>query len=169
MRDIVKTKAFWAPKGMPWREKFWLKVDRRGPDECWEWLAGRSGDGYGALDINGRACSVHRLSWEIHYGDIPDGLCICHHCDNPLCVNPIHLFAGTHSENIADRDRKGRNVKQSGELNFNAKLTDAKVLEILSIEPVYGDQPIIARRFGVSQATISLIRIRKIWKHLGAD
>ena len=155
-------------KGTPWEERFWTKVDRRGVYECWEWTGGRTGNGYGALDIDGKMRTVHRLSFGIHYGDIPDGLCVLHHCDNPPCVNPQHLFAGTVSDNAVDMIRKGRGNRPFGERHHSAKLTDAQVLEILLIKPVSGYQSTIARKFGVSQVTISDIRSRKTWKHLDA-
>ena len=152
---------------IPWRERFWLRVDRRGTKECWEWTGACNPGGYGMFGIDGRAVLAHRLSYTIHYGYIPDGLCVCHHCDNRPCINPLHLFVGTPADNNADMVRKGRDSQLFGELHSHAKLTDAKVLEILSIERVAGDQDIIASKFGVSRSTISKIRSRRAWKHLG--
>jgi HNH endonuclease len=103
-------------KGRPARakrsleERFWEKVDKRGPDECWEWTGGRFGPGYGALsrDRESGPAPAHRLSYEFAYGPIHDGLHVLHRCDNPPCVNPAHLWAGTHDDNMADRHAKGR-------------------------------------------------------------
>ena len=92
---------------------FWSKVDRRGPDECWPWKKACDKDGYGKFNIGFRSrrqyqIRAHRFSWLIHFGDIPTGLCVLHHCDNPPCCNPAHLWLGTKADNSHDCVRKGR-------------------------------------------------------------
>lgn len=93
-------------------ERFWMKVDKSaGPDDCWLWISGMS-NGYGRFGIRqGVIEYAHRMAWLLTKGPIPDGLFACHKCDNPRCVNPAHLFLGTHLDNIADRDAKGRVAK----------------------------------------------------------
>lgn len=92
------------------RSRFWAKVDQRSADECWEWTAYRNDKGYGRIGRTGGKAHflAPRVSWTIAFGDIPDGLIVCHHCDNPPCVNPAHLFLGTHKDNADDRETKGR-------------------------------------------------------------
>ena len=112
-------------------EIFWSRVDRSGGDKsCWNWTASRKPAGYGHMSWNGRENGTHRISWELAHGAIPDGLFVLHACDNPRCVNPAHLFLGTHQDNVTDMMRKGRSVNLRGEQHGNCKLSDAQVAEI---------------------------------------
>lgn len=90
-------------------ERFWEMVDRRGPDECWEWIGARNDNGYGTFTLRGVTVYAHRISWAIENGRFPESSPLaCHECDNPPCVNPGHIFAGDHAANAADMNSKGR-------------------------------------------------------------
>src|SRR4051812_35617659 len=94
-------------------DRFWRKVDKRGPDECWIWKGHKSSRGYGRISLHHHGLGnyqAHRLSWELaNAKPLPGHLRACHSCDNPLCVNPAHLWPGTDADNVRDRDKKGRN------------------------------------------------------------
>lgn len=121
---------------------------------CIIWL-GSVTSGYGTVRINTVLMRAHRCSYETFKGPIPEGLYICHTCDNKLCVNPEHLYAGTASDNLNDAYRRGLKKPKLGQTNGNAKLTDAQVAEIMRGT---GSQSVEGKKYGVSQAHISWIR-----------
>lgn len=114
-------------KGIDTAARFWMKVDRQGPDECWPWLASVNRGGYGTFTLDGRKIQASRAVWILTFGN-PGDLWVLHRCDNPICVNPSHLFLGTNLDNIADRVAKGRNADRRGERNTAAKLCVADVI-----------------------------------------
>lgn len=143
-------------------ERFWKYVQKQ--DRCWEWAGVGRVAGYGRLRVSGgNKVLAHRFSWELHRGTIPDGLFVCHHCDNRLCVRPEHLFLGTAQDNVDDMMAKGRGVESRGEANGNSKLTRAQV-EDIRMRRARGEKRIdLAREFGVRPENVSLITAKKIW------
>ena len=131
-------------------QRFWAMVMKT--SGCWEWVGPVNDSGYGIISGN----RAHRVSFEIHYGDIPDGLFVCHKCDNRRCVRPDHLFLGTHSENMLDMVMKGRSGKV-GEMNPQAKLSDSDVDEIKRRAESGERHRVIAADFGVSRQHVSSI------------
>lgn len=136
--------------------KFWAKVDRRSPAECWQWQGGFKESGYGYLHY-GRNVRAHRVSYAIENGCLPPGLQICHRCDNPACVNPNHLFAGSAQENSHDCVKKGRHVSAM------TKFTDKQVMAIREDNRNYRD---IAKDYGVHDKTISYMKRGLSYKHV---
>lgn len=99
------------PRGrtpIPIADRFWPKVDKLGPDDCWIWNGSEHGRGYGGFSYQGRSVPAQRIAWMLEYGDPPRHLFVCHRCDVPKCVNPAHLFLGTHQDNMDDMAAKGR-------------------------------------------------------------
>jgi hypothetical protein len=147
--------------------RFWVKV-RVHTGGCWEWTACPDSRGYGRFSFSlgqgrQRWKLAHRLAYEIYNGELPSALCVCHHCDNRLCVRREHLFLGTHKDNTEDRDRKGRRTALKGEVHGAARLTDENVLAIRADSRSYKTR---AAHYGVCVATISHIVNRRTWKHI---
>ncbi len=138
-----------------------LARDSRDEGECRIWTGTYDDKGYGLLCFKGRRSRAHRFAWIDNYGVIPSGMHVCHHCDRPSCINPNHLFLGTHLENMQDKARKGRQI--FGEKSQNAKLTDANVR---AIRDSTESNLVLAKEYGVHNSVISTIRTRKAWKHV---
>jgi hypothetical protein len=168
-RNAVAARAAKAAKGPSLWSRFWSKVAVAGKDECWMWTAcvRRKDEGYGAFFMNGRHQPASKVAWILSIGEVPQGLEVCHACDNPRCCNPSHLFLGTHADNNADKVSKKRHAY--GERVGTAKLTEAQAAEIKRLKPT-GRTPLgyraeIAKRFGVSRETITDVWGRR-WTHL---
>jgi hypothetical protein len=162
-----------AGKQRPVSERFWSYVDIS--DQCWKWTGSVTNYGYGRLHIggrDGRDVGAHRIAWELLKGRIPEGLYVCHHCDNPICVNPAHLFLGTQSDNMQDAGKKNRLPQQkyhgfcAGERNGRAKLTDAQVSAIRKEYQVVMSHRKLAAKYKVSRSIIRFILSGKNWKHV---
>ena len=134
--------------------------------DCWQWIAGLKGNGYGQINVDGHIFSVHKLAYKIFIGPIPKhhsyhGMCVCHDCDNKLCVNPDHLFLSDQPGNIADAVKKNR--MHPGEKHGMSKLTEEQVKKILASELSNTE---IATKYGVTQSCISRIRSGDRWQHV---
>jgi hypothetical protein len=169
------------------QERVWGDLDTSDPEACWEWTKRLSPTGYGTVAIRSRPVRAHRLAWELTHGPIPAGLFVCHRCDNRRCVNPAHLFLGTHRENMADMVRKGRaatgdrsslnlypwlrarfrpNQHAQGERHGSHKLRAEDVRAIRALRRGGMIYRLIAERFGVSIATTAKIVSGDLWKHV---
>lgn len=137
-------------KRKPLAERFWPKVEKT--DGCWLWRGGKLKGGYGMLG----GLLAHRIAFSLSTGDIPPGMHVLHRCDNPPCVNPAHLFLGTHRDNMADKERKGRanHVALKREQHGMSKLTSAEVASLREMRA--GGAPVtrLMTAFGVSQTTV---------------
>jgi hypothetical protein len=135
-------------------------------DVCWEWTGGGTESGYGRTTRDGKGYTLPRLVYERYVGPIPEGLWVLHRCDNPRCVNPTHLFLGTHKDNMADMVAKGRHCPVSGERNKSARLTEAQVRE-MRLRRQAGEQvKVLAGEYGVSGMTVSKITRGLKWRHV---
>lgn len=151
-------------------ELFWDKVDKTSDAKgCWIWSGYRQKFGYGWIyrgdGLKSRGVLAHRYAWQLLVGPVPEGKFVLHHCDNPPCVNPAHLYVGSCQENSSDMAIRGRSTR--GERSWSAKLTEMQVIEILKRKPKkHSEISAYAERYGVKPCTIRDIVARKIWKHV---
>lgn len=134
---------------------------------CWEWIGARTGRGYGAVGLLGKQYSTHRLSWEVYNGSIPPGLYVLHHCDNPPCFRPDHLFLGDGAANMTDKMAKGRHSRglaPTGERHPFAKLTWDDVGEIRRLHALGKSNRALAELFQIDDSQISRIINNSLWK-----
>src|SRR6202035_1883893 len=152
---------------IPLEHRFWNEVQKS--DHCWTWTGPLTSKGYGkiAVKLHGvwSPILVHRLSYELEYGPIPHNLMVCHHCDNPCCVRPDHLFLGTNDDNIQDKLDKGRQTK--GTTVPSSKVTEEQVTEIRKRYIAGGiTKTALAHEYGLGKPAMGDILNRVTWKHL---
>jgi hypothetical protein len=148
-------------------ERFEEKYIPEALSGCFLWIgAQKNSRGYGNFNFNGKIISAHRVSWMIYKGGIPDAKHVLHKCDNPNCVNPEHLFLGTHSENMNDMKQKGRQRFFVGSSHGNSKLTENQIIEMRKL----GDSGVcrsdIAKMFGIGKSMANYICNREYWTHV---
>ena len=163
------------------KNRFLEKINKT--NNCWNWIGTKLKSGYGVFWLNGKSVKAHRLSMTIKFGKIPKGMCVCNHCDNPSCVNPKHLFIGTHKDNMRDGVLKGRfrsgknhpvhycsqNVHK-GEDNPKSKLKTSDIVYIRFLYDFHKyNQKELSKIFGVNNRSISNIVNRKSWKHVSSN
>jgi hypothetical protein len=152
---------------------FWEKVNKQGPilsdilGPCWVWTGckdHRPVAAYGQFNIQGKRRRAHVFAWMLEHGAVPEGMKVCHKCDNGLCVRETHLFLGTQKQNIHDAMQKGRHIK--GETCGHAKLTEIQVHEIRHTNFAQYTSNEIAAQYRVTRATINHIRYNRTWRHV---
>lgn len=164
-----------APKfHIPLADRFWPYVTKT--TACWIWTGSGDGiDGYGRIKIptgtrrRQKMIGAHRASWEIHFGPVPGGLQVCHHCDNPSCVKPDHLFLGTNKQNQLDCVQKGRRPhtpNNQGEKHGMSRLTEDAVRDIRLSYSAGERAVVLAKRHGVCVSTIYTVLRGSRWKHV---
>jgi hypothetical protein len=141
--------------------RFWDKVARDGQDKCWPWQAGRNKDGYGYFHVNGATRYAHRVAYVLAHGTLDPAMDVCHSCDNPCCVNPRHLWAGTNQANVADKVSKGRSLH--GVKNPKCRLKADTVRQIVQLRNSGLHEKNIAQQIGCNRRTVSAILTGRQW------
>jgi len=160
------TKVAKRPVGrpeIPLREKLAAGFIPGGQKDCWEWVGKKDKDGYGCTNYKTRNLRAHRAAWMVNKGAIPKGICVCHSCDNPSCVNPSHLFLGTVAENNRDRDMKGRMGRG------NSRFYKDDVIKMRSLHLEGESYSEIGRIFGTSATTVRRVVLKITWKRVGQN
>jgi hypothetical protein len=149
-------------------DRFWKKVKKGSPNECWEWSGSKNGDGYGRFSYGKITQYAHRVVWILKYNKIPKNIQVLHHCNNPSCVNPIHLFLGTQKDNMNDRDKKGRtpHTRLFGSKNGKSKLIEEQVITIRILHKIGFSLIELSRIYKVNVTTIEDITNRHSWNHI---
>lgn len=149
------------------QSRFWAKVTKGDPSECWEWNRGCDADGYGVFHFKYATYRAHRMAWTLTHGELSPALAICHRCDNPPCCNPAHMFPGTLNDNNVDKAQKGRSL--IGAENPRARITDAQVLEIRRLSAMGVRRRALSERFSISVAQTRRIVVGEQWAHLSSQ
>lgn len=151
----------------PLIERFEKKIELIPFTTCWIWTGNIKDNGYGQLIVNKKMKLAHRVSYELYKTTIPDKMEVCHSCDNRVCVNPSHLWLGTHRDNMKDMSLKGRTSGAKGIKHYSAKLTEEQVREIRDKYNIFKIKlSVLAKEYGVSDVNIFNIVKYKIWKHI---
>jgi len=148
-------------------DRLWHQSETGDPDECWIWVGHISQDGYGQIGVNNEICRSHRVAYRLDNGEPAENF-VCHHCDEPLCVNPNHLYDGTPKENQEDAVERGRIA--NGTEQHDAELCESQVKEILKkYNSTDKTQKELGEEYGVSRQTVSKITRRITWKHVTVE
>jgi hypothetical protein len=148
------------------RARFTARILRQDPATCWPWL-GAIRNGYGAIKHNGRVLSAHVVAWVLANGDIPPEAIICHTCDDRICCNPAHLYAGSPASNVRDSYARRAITRPHGQEKPNAKLTDDLVTLVLSLRRCLGWSGVrIAGELDLNRSTVNNVIGRAAWSHV---
>lgn len=146
--------------------RFWMNV-KSSKDGCWEYCSHLPHNKHRAVVVKGRKIAAHRYSYELHAGPIPEGLCVCHKCDNPACIRPDHLFLGTQTDNMRDCVDKKRH--SYGIASGKARLDESSIAGIVPLRKQGLSEYEVAARLGVSRSAIASVCQGRSWKHLDSE
>ena len=136
---------------------------------CYIWTGASATGNYPQIRLGTETWAAHRIAYYLAHGDIPQNLCVCHRCDNTLCVNPEHLFLGTDSDNNLDKVQKGRQISLKGLRHYRTHLNEADIRTIFQLRASGFKQKQISERFGISKENVSTILQRRTWRHVDVE
>jgi hypothetical protein len=173
LRELHRQESDTPSYEQKFRERFWGRIDVGGPDDCWEWQGHRKHYGHGETMYRNRRIGAHRMAYILEVGPVDSETFVCHHCDNPPCCNPRHLFAGTAADNYRDMVNKGRRGvlppdanRCRGEEHRSARFTEETVRECRELAAQGWSYRALARRYGVTPRAATLVARRETWKHV---
>ena len=162
-RTPTSSRSFKSISDFGFGDYFWSRVAIGAPAHCWPWMMSNNGDGYGQIKVGGNNWTASRLAFTLATGTPAEGQLVCHHCDNPICCNPAHLYAGSKSDNEKDKVARNRKNPVTGQRNHFAKLSEDQVQNIRRLFDQGMTNVAIGKMMGVHHSTISKIRTGGSW------
>jgi hypothetical protein len=163
LERVIRTGPY---AGLTLAQRFQSQISTDNSRGCWEWTGKAFRNGYGCFYVAGKYCLAHRVAYALTFGEVDPSVVVCHRCDNPPCVNPDHLFAGSARDNVQDKCSKGRQFRAIGSKCGNAKLAEWQVMDMRRERDTGALYRDLALKYGISMKQVSKIITREQWAHV---